>query len=330
MFIIGIGAFVATPFAAEAQQPGKVYRVGMIFTTSPVSELAGSEPDNPNARALIHGLRALGYREGQNLVLERRSAEGKFERFPDIVAELIALKADVIVIAGHRMLAFAAKKVTTTVPIVVTNTYFDPVESGLVATLARPGGNITGITATASPEIEGKRVELLKAALPTIRRVAFLGMRTDWDDQFGKSIQAAARLLAVTLLHAVHTPNEYADAFAMIIRERPDAVLVANTPSNFGHRRRIVDFMTKSRLPGMYSRRDYVEAGGFMSYGAHVSDVWRHAATFVDKILKGAKPADLPLEQPTRFELSVNLKAAKALGLAIPQSLLLRADRVIE
>jgi putative ABC transport system substrate-binding protein len=330
MFIVGVGAFVATPFAAEAQQLGKVYRVGLIFTTSPVSEMAGSEPSNPSAKAFIHGLRALGYREGQNLVLEVRSAEGKFERFPDIVAELVALKADVIVIVGHPMLALAAKKVTTTVPIVVANTFFDPVESGLVATLARPGGNITGLTATADPEIEGKRVELLKTALPKIRRVAFLGMRRDWDDQFGKSIQSAARLLGMTLLHAVHTPNEYADAFTMIIRERPDAVLVANTPSNFGHLRRIVDFMMERRLPGMYHRREFVEAGGLISYGTDVPDLYRRAAAFADKILKGAKPADLPMEQPTRFELSINLKTAKALGLTIPQSLLLRADRVIE
>ncbi len=330
MFIVGVGAFAAIPLAAGAQQQGRVYRVGLIFTTSPVSEMAGSEPSNSSARAFVHGLRALGYREGQNLVLERRSAEGKFERFPDIVAELVALKADVIVIVGHQMLALAAKKVTTAVPIVAANTFFDPVESGLVATLARPGGNITGLTAVAGPEIEGKRMELLKTALPKIRRVAFLGMRTDWDDKFGKSIQAAARLLGVTLLHAVHTPNEYADAFAMIIRERPDAMLVANTPSNFGHLRLIVDFTTKSRLPSMYSRRDYVEAGGFMSYGADVLDLYHRAATFVDKILKGAKPSDLPMEQPTRFELSINLKTAKALGLTIPQSLLLRADQVIK
>jgi putative ABC transport system substrate-binding protein len=275
-------------------------------------------------------LRALGYQEGQNLVLERRSAEGKFERFPDIVAELVGLKADVIAIVGQRTLAFAAKKVTTTVTIVVANAFFDPVAPGLIATLARPGGNITGLTATAGPEIEGKRVELLKTALPEIRRVAFLGMRTDWDDQFGKSVQAAARQLEVTLLHAVHAPNEYADAFAMISRERPEAVLVANTPTNFANRRLIVDFMLERRLPGMYYRREFVEAGGLISYGTDVPDLYRRAAAFVDKILKGAKPADLPMEQPTRFELCINLKTAKALRLTIPQSLLLRADHVIE
>jgi putative ABC transport system substrate-binding protein len=330
MFIASVGAFAATPLPTGAQQRDKVYRVGLIFTTSPVAEVSGSEPSHPSARAFVHELRALGYREGQNLVLAARSAEGKFERFPEIVAELIGLKADVILIVGQRTLAFAAKKATTTVPIVIANAFFDVVESGLVSTLARPGGNITGLTATVGPEIEAKRVELLKAALPEIRRVAFLGMRTDWDDQFGKSIQAAARQLGVTLLHAAHTPNEYADAFAAVVRERPDAVLVANSPVNFANRRLIVDFTAKSRLPGIYSRLEYVEAGGLISYGVHVPHLFRRAATFVDKILKGAKPADLPLEQPTRFELSINLKVAKSLGLAIPQSLLIRADHVIE
>jgi putative ABC transport system substrate-binding protein len=323
------GGLLAAPFAAEAQQAGKVYRAALVFTTSPVSEMAGSEPVHPSARAFVHELRDLGYREGQNLILERRSAEGKFERFPDILAELVGLKADAIVTVGEEM-TVAAKKVTTTVPIVMLVYGGDPVESGLVSTLARPGGNITGLVITASPEIEGKRVELLKTALPKIRRVAFLGMRRDWDEPFGKSIQSAARLLGVTLLHAMHTPNEYADAFAMIIREHPDAVLVANTPTNFANRRLIVDFMMKSRLPGMYSRREYVEAGGLISYGTHVPDLFRRAATFVDKILKGAKPTDLPIEQPTRFELVINFKTAKALGLTIPPSLLLRADEVIQ
>lgn len=329
VFIVGVGAFVATPLVAGAQQPGKVYRVGLIFTTSPVSEMAGSEPSNPNARAFVHELRRLGYSEGQNLVLERRSAEGKFERFPDIVAGLVKLRTDVIVTVGHPMF-IAVMKATTTVPIVMAPIYFDPLESGLVKTLARPGGNITGLTVTTGPEVEAKRLELFKTALPNLHRVAFLGMRSDWEDPFGESIQAAARLLGVTLLHAAHSPNEYTEAFAMVSRERPDAVLVANTAVNFGNRRLIVDFTTKSRLPSMYSRREYVEAGGLMSYGVHIPDLWRRAAAFVDRILKGAKPSDLPVERPTRYELSVNLKTAKALGLAIPQSLLLRADQVIE
>jgi ABC-type uncharacterized transport system substrate-binding protein len=203
-------------------------------------------------------------------------------------------------------------------------------KDGLVASLARPGGNVTGVTGTAGPEIEGKRVELLKEALPKIRRVAFLGTKPDWEDPFGKSTQAAARALRVTLLHAEHTPDDYADAFARIVRERPDALLVPNTTSNFARRRLIVDFATKSRLPGMYYVRNFTEAGGLMSYGPDFRDHFRRAAAFVDKILRGAKPADIPVEQPTKFELVINLKTAKALGLTIPQSVLSRADEVIQ
>ena len=201
---------------------------------------------------------------------------------------------------------------------------------GLVASLARPGGNVTGVTGTAGPEIEGKRVELLKEALPKIRRVAFLGTKLDWEDPFGESTQAAARALHITLLHALHTPDDYADAFARIARERPDALLVPNTTSNFARRHPIVDFATKNRLPGMYYVRDFTVAGGIMSYWPDFRDHFRRAAYYVDMILKGAKPADLPVEQPTKFELVINLKTAKALGLTIPQSVLGRADEVIQ
>jgi putative ABC transport system substrate-binding protein len=325
--LLALLALGAAPLA-RAQRPGKVYRVGLIYTTTPLSDMAGPEPIHPSVRAFVQELRALGYREGQNLVLERRSALGDFKRFPEIIAELVRLKADAIVTVGDEM-AVEAQKVTATVPIVAT-VYSDPVKLGLVATLARPGGNITGVVYTAGPEIEGKRVQLLKEAMPRIHRVDFLGMRTDWENLFGKSIQVAAEQLGVTLLHVVHTPNEYGDAFATIIRNRPDAVLVANSPVTFANRRLIVDFMVKNRLPGMYSRREYAEMGGLMAYGTHVPDVVRRAADYVDKILKGAKPADLPIEQPTKFELIINLKAAKTLGITIPQSVLLRADEVIE
>jgi putative ABC transport system substrate-binding protein len=204
------------------------------------------------------------------------------------------------------------------------------VTDGLVASLARPGGNVTGMTNTAGPEIEGKRVELLKEALPKIRRVAFLGTKVDWEDAFGKSTQAAARALRLTLLHAEHTPDDYADAFARIVHAHPDALLVPNSTSNYARRRLIVDFATKSRLPGMYPGRDFTEAGGLLSYGPNAVDLYRRCATFVDKILKGAKPADLPVEQPTNFELVINIKTGRTLGLTIPQSVLQRADQVIE
>ncbi len=319
---------LAMPLAAEGQQAGKIYRVGLILTTSPVSEMAGPEPVHPPTRAFLHTLRSLGYVEGQNVVFERRSAEGKFERFTEIVAELVRLKTDVIVTVSTP-LAQAAKQVTTTVPIVMVRSV-SPVEAGLVASLGRPGGNITGLTTNTGPEIEGKRLELLKDALPKISRVAYLRMKTDWEGPLGESVNAAAKALNVTLLHAQHTPNEYAGAFAVIARQRPDALLVTDSAPAYAHRRLIVEFAVKNRLPGMYPWREPVEAGGLMSYGVSVSDLFRRAAGYVDKILKGAKPSDLPVEQPTKFELIINLKTAKALGLTIPQSVLIRADEVIQ
>jgi putative ABC transport system substrate-binding protein len=322
------GGFLAPPLAAEAQQAGKVYRVGLVFTTAPVSQMIGPDPVHPLVISFLQGLRALGYVQGRNLVLESRSAEGKFERFREILEELVSLKVDVLVVNGNPMTQ-RAKEVASTVPIVMMFVN-DPVTDGLVASLARPSGNVTGMTNTAGPEIEGKRVELLKEALPKIRRVAFLGTKVDWEDAFGKSTQAAARALRLTLLHAEHTPDDYADAFARIVREHPDALLVPNSTSNYARRRLIVDFATKSRLPGMYPGRDFTEAGGLMSYGPNAADLYRRCATYVDKILKGAKPADLPVEQPTNFELVINLKTAKALGLTIPQLVLGRADQVIE
>ena len=329
LFVLSLAlAILAAPLAADAQQPGKVYRVGLVFTTAPVSEMIGPDPVHPLVRSFLHGLRALGYVQGRNLVFEPRSAEGKFERFREILEELVSLKVDVLVVAGND-LTRRAKEVTTTVPIVMGFS-FNPVESGLVASLAHPGGNVTGVTGTAGPEIEGKRVELLKEALPKIRRVAFLGTKPDWESQFGKAAQAGARAVRVTLLHAEHTPDDYSGAFTRIVRERPDALLVPQTTSNFARRRLIVDFAMTSRLPGMYPVRDFAEAGGLMSYGASSRENWQRAAYFVDKILKGAKPADLPVEQPTRFELVINLKTAKALGLTIPPALLARADEVIE
>jgi len=328
-FMAGTGAVVlGAPLMADAQPAGKVYRVGLVFTTAPVSEMVGPNPLHPLVRSFLDELRALGYVQGRNLMFEPRSAEGKFERLREILEGLVSLKVDVLVVNGNDMTR-RAKEVTSAVPIVMVFVN-DPVADGLVASLARPGGNVTGVTGTAGPELEGKRVELLKEALPKIRRVAFLGTKSDWEDPFGKSTQAAARALHVTLVHAEHTPDEYADAFARIVHERPDALLVPNTTSNFARRRLIVDFATNNRLPGMYYVRNFTEAGGLMSYGPDFRDHFRRAATYVDKILKGAKPADLPVEQPTKFELVINLKTAKALGLTIPPSVLGRADEVID
>ena len=322
------GGLLAAPFAAEAQPAGKVYRVGLVFTTAPVAEMSGLHPVHPLVRSFLDELRVLGYAQGRNLVFETRSAEGRFERFREILEGLVSLKVDVLVVNGNSM-THVAKEVTRVVPIVMVFVN-DPAEDGLVATLAHPGGNVTGVTSTAGPQLEGKRVALLKEALPKIRRVAFLGTKSDWEDPFGRSTQAAARALSITLIHAEHTPDEYADAFARIVHDHPDALLVPNTTSNFARRHLIVEFATKNRLPGMGYVRNFTEGGGLMSYGPDFRDQFRRLAVYVDKILKGAKPADLPVEQPTKFELVINLKTAKALGLTIPPSLLQRADQVIE
>ena len=324
------GAAVARPLAVLAQQPGKVYRVGVVAARSPVSEIAGPEPVSPSFRALVQGLRALGYVEGQNLILERRSAEGRYERFGDIVAELVRLKADVIV-TGTDAAARAAKAVTTTVPIVMAVSG-DPVGAGIVQSLARPGGNITGLTFQVGPEIDAKRLELLRAMLPGASRVAFLASKEDknWERPSGQSVRTAAQALGVTLVLAEFSLHQYTDAFTLISHARADALFVARSPTSYADQGLIVDFTTRTRLPSSFDYRDWVELGGLMSYGASLADNFRRAATYVDKILKGAKPADLPVEQPTKFELVINLKTAKALGLTIPQSLLLRADEVIE
>ena len=326
------GGLLAAPLAVDAQQAGKVYRVGFIAFGSPVSEMAGPEPLNPSFRAFVQGLRALGYVEGQNLILERRSAEGRYERFGDIVAELVRLKADVIVTVGDVM-ARAAKAVTTTVPIVMA-TSGDPVGWGLVQSLARPGGNITGLTGWVGPEIDAKRLGLLRAMLPGVSRVAYLALTSkefnEWESPYGKSVRTAAQALGVTLLLAEFSPRQYTDAFARISRARAEALFVSWTPAAYADRALIVDFATRARLPSAFLFRESVELGGLMSYGVSVIDNHRRAAGYVDKILKGAKPADLPVEQPTKFELVINLKTAKALSLTIPPSLLQRADEVIQ
>jgi putative tryptophan/tyrosine transport system substrate-binding protein len=331
VFLFGIAFGLATwSLAAKAQQAGKVYRVGLIFTTSPVSEMAGPEPVNPAARVFVRSLRALGYVEGQNLILERRSAEGRYERFGDIVAELVRLKADVIVTVGDSM-ARVAKAVTTTVPIVMVVSS-DPVGAGVVRSLAQPGGNITGLTLFVGPEIAAKRLELLRDALPGVSRIVWFGSKEikEWESPFGESLRRAARVLGVTLLPVEYMAHQYTEAFTLISRARADALYVTEAAGAFADRALIVDFATRARLPSTFHFREAVELGGLMSYGANFADLYRRAAGYVDKILKGANPGDLPIEQPTKFELVINLKTAKALGVKIPQSILLRADEVIQ
>jgi putative ABC transport system substrate-binding protein len=324
------GSILVAPLAGEAQQPGKTYRVGLIFSTSPVSEMAGPEPVNPMAKTFLQALRALGYVEGKNLILERRSAEGRSERAGEITGELVGLKADAIVLVNDVM-ARAAKAVTDTVPIVMTSST-DPVGSGLVQSLARPGGNITGLTLIISPAVEAKRLELLREMLPRVSRVAYLDSQVDktWESPRGQSVRAAAQTLGVTLLLAGAMPHQYAEAFTHFRRGGAEALFVAAASPTWADRALIADFATRTRLPGTFAERAFVEVGGLMSYGANLADQFRRAAIYVDKILKGAKPADLPVEQPTKFDLVINAKTAKALTLTIPPTILLQADQVIE
>jgi putative tryptophan/tyrosine transport system substrate-binding protein len=325
-FITGLAG--SWPLAAHAQPAGKVARVALILTTSPVSEMTGPEPIHPLVRAFVRTLRILGYVEGQNLVLERRSAEGRFERFQEIVADLVGRGIDVIVTVTNEM-AIAAKRVTNSVPIVMV-TSSDPVGIGIVASLARPGGNVTGFTINAGPEIEAKRLQLLKEALPQMARAVFLGTAEDWASEEAQSVRDAAKALGVTLIHAEHLPTRYADAFALVGREQPDALFIARNPANFANRQVIIDFMAERRIPSSSYYREFADAGGLMSYGASTGDLFRRAAGQVVKILKGAVPSDLPIEQPTRFELVFNLKTARALKLEISPALLISADEVIE
>jgi putative ABC transport system substrate-binding protein len=292
--------------------------------------MAGPQPVSSAVSAFVEGLRSLGYAEGRNLILERRSGVGRSERLGDIVAELIRLKADVVVTTSNTM-ALQAKAVTTTVPIVMA-TSWDPVGAGIVQSLAQPGGNVTGLTLVVGPEIEAKRLELLKAMLPRVSRVAYLGSKEnkDWELPIGKNVQAAAQALGVTLVLAEFSPRQYADAFMRISRARAEALYVTSSPTANADRALIVHLATQARLPSIFAFRESVELGGLMSYGVNLADNFRRAASYVDKILKGANPADLPVEQPTKFELVINAKTAKSLGITIPQSLLLRADEVIE
>jgi ABC-type uncharacterized transport system substrate-binding protein len=318
-------SFFASPPAAEAQQAAKIPRIGY---------LALDRATSPHlTEAFRQGLRDLSYVEGRNVVIEYRDAEGKPERLPALAAELVALKVDVIFAPG-RPHALAAKQATRTVPIVFTGVS-DPVTDGLVTSLARPGGNVTGLSLNPTLELIGKRLELLKQAVPGVTRVAILrqpggqGERTETDSL--KAAEVAARELGVRLQFVeARGPTDFDRAFSDMTRARVGALTGLGGSMFFNERRRLVNLAAKNRLPAVYPLRDYVDAGGLMSYGPNIADSFRRAATYVDKILKGAKLADLPVEQPTKFELVINLKAAKALGLTIPQSLLLRADQVIE
>jgi putative tryptophan/tyrosine transport system substrate-binding protein len=317
--IVTIGiAFAMCAAVAQAQSPKSVYRIGILRT--------GSAPD-PFVEAFRQGLRDLGYAEGQNISIEYRWAEGKNERLPDLAADLVRLKVDVIVAAGPGPI-LAAKQATSTIPI-VTPVVLNPVDSGLIASLARPGGNLTGLASQAD-ELPGKWMELLKETLPRASRVAVL---LDPANDIGqlRASEVAARSLGLRLqVLKVGSPDDFGTAFTEAQKNRADALIILASPFLYAHRTRLVELAAKHRLPTMYNQADWVVgSGGLMSYGPNLADMFRRAALYVDKILKGTKPADLPVEQPTKFEFVINLKAAQQIGLTIPPNVLARADKVI-
>jgi putative ABC transport system substrate-binding protein len=321
MLTLALG-FLVAPLCSNAQQPGKVYRIGLLgLGLSPSEAELQSSP-------LRQGLHELGWHEGQNLVIERRYAEGKPDRLPDLAAELVGLKVDLIIAIGSIVLR-VAQHATSTIPIVMA-AIGDPVRAGFVASLARPGGNITGVSDLIS-DLTAKRLELLKEAVPGVSRVAVLAdpanPNTPW---MVSEVERTARALGVQLhILEVPDPSTLEPTFAALTTERADAVMVLPA-ARFGvHQSRLLDLVAHHQLPAIYAARQFVEAGGLMSYTANATEVARHLATYVDKILKGAKPADLPVERPMRFELVINLRTAQALGLTIPPTLLFQADEVI-
>jgi len=319
-------AILVLPLATEAQPPRKVHRIGHLSSQSSTAESSRLD-------GFRQALRDLGYVEEQDIVIEYRFAEGKFDRLPDLAAELVRLKVDVIVTGGSPGTR-AAQQATRTIPLVMT-VVGDPIVAGFVASLARPGGNITGLTQV-SPQLSGKRLQLLKEAFPKISRaVVFVDRTSAAAPQTSASLretELAAEALGIKLqsLDVLGPHPDLDGAFRTATSQRAGALIILAGPILELQRKRVVELAAKSRLPAMYFNRQFVEAGGLMSYGPDLVDLFRRAATYVDKILKGTKPADLPVEQPTKFELVINMKTAKALGLTIPPSLLLRADQVIE
>ena len=314
---------LAMPFLAASQPAQKVFRVGHVAA-------GGRTPDGAPPRPLRDTLRGLGYIEGQNIVYEARFAEGKVERLPDMVAELIRLKVDVLVAQGGAVTA-VAKQATSTIPIVMAPASGDAVATGWIASLARPGQNITGLT-DESVQLSAKRMELLKEAVPKAARIAVLWNANDQGMTLRyREIEKAARILHVEVqAHGVRDPDDFETAFSAMTRQRPDAMFLVADAITIFHRKRFIEFAAAQHIPAMYETDLHVRDGGLMSYGPNFEDSFRQAAAYVDRILKGAKPADLPAQQPTTYLLAVNLKTAGTLGLTMPPSLLLRADEVVQ
>jgi len=321
--ILAAVVLLAVGVTAEAQQPKKIASIGYFFASTPAATAY-------NIEAFRQGMRELGHVEGKTFILELRYGEGRAERFPEIARELVGLKLDMIVAASDAAIA-AVKRETQTIPIVMA-TSNDPVATGLVASLARPGGNVTGLSII-SAELSGKRLELLREVVPGLSRVAFLwnpdvrGNLLDYKETEDAAGSLHLQLQSVEVVRA----EDLDRAFSVVTKERAQALIVPPlNPVAFGNRDQIASFVQKNKLPSMYAQREYVDAGGLMSYGADLADSYRRVAYFVDKILKGAKPADLPVEQPMKFEFVVNFKTAKQLGLIIPPNVLARADKVIK
>jgi putative tryptophan/tyrosine transport system substrate-binding protein len=323
IFLASGAALLAAPHAAGAQQAGRVYRLGVLRQTVP-------EPSNPRSTmiSLTTGLRELGYVDGQNLAIEHRFAGDRIERLPELARELVQLKMDVIVAVAPYAIR-AARDATTTIPIVMYGGV-DPIAAGFVASLARPGGNLTGVLIAPGFTLVGKKLELLQEVVPRAVRIGFLSPDNSGAQGQVPEAQRAAASLNLKLVVAEVQDGNYDRAFNTMVAERPSALFVANSPTFMQDRKRIIDLVAKHRLPAIYEWAEQVEDGGLMSYGSSQTWVSRRVAAYVDRIFKGAKPADLPIEQPTKFEFVINLKTAKALGLTIPPSLLLRADQVIE
>lgn len=315
-------------FAQRANRLPQLPRIARISTEIPLAENVGADPIHPFARALVHGLRDLGWVDGRTVVIEHRSAEGRPERLPALLREVVELPVDVIVTGGSAA-ALAARQATDKIPIVAIGPGL--VALGLANNIARPGGNVTGLSFDAGSAIVGKRLEWLKRAVPAVKRIAYIRPRpAPGQSPWSAETAAAARALGLELVViAVDGPDDFDAAFAEMSRHRPDAISGMDSPLNIGNRSRIVEFATRERLPAIFGLRQFAEAGALLSYGVNLPEVERRAALYVDKILKGAKPGELPIEQPMRFELVINLKAAAALGVKLPQELLLFADEVI-
>jgi putative ABC transport system substrate-binding protein len=324
------GAAAAWPLAAWAQQPANVYRIAIVRTSGSIADFSEAG-DSPNFRALFQELRRLGYVEGQNLIVERYSGEGRQERYAELAREVVRAEPHLI-LANGSPLALIFKAVTDKIPVV--GIMADPVAFGVVSNLARPGGNITGVSVDAGLETWAKRLQLLQEVVPTAAKVGFLHLRTSWHLPQGKAVQEAARQLGISLsgppLEHPIQETEYRRVLGAMAQEQVNGLIVSDGPDNFTYRRLIVRLAETARLPAIYPSRTYFDEGGFMIYGSDLAASYRWAAKYMDQILRGAKPGEIPIYQESKFELLINLKAAKTLGLTVPTSLLVRADEVIE